>query len=187
MRALLKAQQPDLADLPLRHMASGWDSAIYRLGSQWCVRLPRRAQAVPLLLNEQRWLPTLAPRLPVGCRCQHASDAKAPSFRGHGALWSGKQAAVLEAEPGSEFAANDLIAFLRALHVAPPQDAPRNPVRGCPLEHRAGAFAARLARVAKAMPIAESRLRAVWDMALAASADIGAPPGCTATCIRSTC
>src|SRR5687768_1127800 len=57
---LLRAQHPDLADLGLKPVANGWDNAIFRLGEQLCVRLPRRAAAVDLLRSEQRWLPRLA-------------------------------------------------------------------------------------------------------------------------------
>ena len=62
---LLATQHPDLAGLPLRPVGSGWDNAIFRLGSELSVRLPRRALSVPLVLNEQRWLPEIAPRLPL--------------------------------------------------------------------------------------------------------------------------
>jgi aminoglycoside phosphotransferase (APT) family kinase protein len=36
-----------------------------RIGDDLVVRLPRRAVAVDLLLHEQRWLPGLAPQLPL--------------------------------------------------------------------------------------------------------------------------
>jgi aminoglycoside phosphotransferase (APT) family kinase protein len=38
VRRLLESQHPDLADLPLRLAASGWDNAIYRLGDKLAVR-----------------------------------------------------------------------------------------------------------------------------------------------------
>ena len=43
----------------------GWDNTVYRLGNDHAVRLPRRAAAAALLANELRWLPVLAPRLPL--------------------------------------------------------------------------------------------------------------------------
>ena len=43
VRELLRAQAPRLADLPLASFASGWDNALYRLGEDLTVRLPRRA------------------------------------------------------------------------------------------------------------------------------------------------
>jgi aminoglycoside phosphotransferase (APT) family kinase protein len=65
VRSLLTAQHADLADLPLRQFASGWDNVIYRLGDAYSVRLPRRQLGADLVAHEQRWLPQLAPRLPL--------------------------------------------------------------------------------------------------------------------------
>jgi hypothetical protein len=45
VRGLLQKQRPDLAELPIRVVANGWDNAIVRLGDEWMVRLPRRAAA----------------------------------------------------------------------------------------------------------------------------------------------
>src|SRR5690242_2363669 len=63
--SLLAEQHPDLGDLPLRFVAHGWDNAIFRLGEDLAVRLPRRAAAVALIEHEQRWLPELAGRVSV--------------------------------------------------------------------------------------------------------------------------
>src|SRR5450830_1245940 len=65
VRRLLQAQHPDLADLPLRVVANGWDNVTLRLGDELAVRVPRREMAAQLARNEQRWLPVLAPRLGV--------------------------------------------------------------------------------------------------------------------------
>ena len=65
IRRLLRVQHPDLADLTLDHLDSGWDNVMYRLGLELTVRVPRRQIAAQLLVNEQTWLPTLATRLPI--------------------------------------------------------------------------------------------------------------------------
>src|SRR5690348_13129260 len=65
VRDLLEEQHPDLAHLPIEPFASGWDNKMFRLGEDLVVRMPRRAAAVSLLAREQRWLPELAPRLPL--------------------------------------------------------------------------------------------------------------------------
>src|SRR4051812_44776972 len=65
IRALLRAQHPDLAERPLAIVAHGWDNVLARLGDDLVVRLPRRAAAASLIEHEQRWLPRLAPRLPL--------------------------------------------------------------------------------------------------------------------------
>lgn len=62
VRRLLTEQFPDLAGLPLRLAASGWDNSIFRLGSNLTVRLPRREAAAHLIEHEQRWLPPTHPR-----------------------------------------------------------------------------------------------------------------------------
>ena len=64
-RGLLASQHPDLADRPITVPANGWDNVICRLGGDLLIRLPRRAMAADLVLHEQRWLPVLAPRLPL--------------------------------------------------------------------------------------------------------------------------
>ncbi|HEV3360985.1 MAG TPA: phosphotransferase [Pseudonocardiaceae bacterium] len=65
VRALLREQHPDLADLDLRDVAGGWGNQQWRLGTELGVRMPRTEGAPALLRTEQRWLPVLAPRLPL--------------------------------------------------------------------------------------------------------------------------
>jgi aminoglycoside phosphotransferase (APT) family kinase protein len=65
VRRLLAAQHPDLAGLPVEPLASGWDNVLFRLGDDLVARLPRRTLGAAILVNEQRWLPVLAPRLPL--------------------------------------------------------------------------------------------------------------------------
>lgn len=65
MRALLRDQHPDLADLELRDVDGGWDNQQWRLGDELAVRLTRTGRAPALLDTEQTWLPVLADRLPL--------------------------------------------------------------------------------------------------------------------------
>ena len=65
VRALLRDQHPDLADLELRDVNGGWDNQQWRLGDELAVRLPRTERAPGLLHTEQTWLPVLANRLPL--------------------------------------------------------------------------------------------------------------------------
>jgi aminoglycoside phosphotransferase (APT) family kinase protein len=63
---LLAAQFPQWADLPLTPVSSaGTDNALYRLGGDMVVRLPRIDWAVGQAEKERRWLPRLAPHLPL--------------------------------------------------------------------------------------------------------------------------
>jgi aminoglycoside phosphotransferase (APT) family kinase protein len=67
VRRLLAGQHQDLAGRPVEFLANGRDNAMFRLGDDLLVRLPRREAAAQILLNEQRWLPVLAPtiQLPI--------------------------------------------------------------------------------------------------------------------------
>src|SRR5579863_4444078 len=62
---LVQSQHPDLMSPSILEVSSGFDNTIWRLGDELVVRLPRRQIAVSLIENEQRWLPLLAPRLPL--------------------------------------------------------------------------------------------------------------------------
>jgi aminoglycoside phosphotransferase (APT) family kinase protein len=66
VRRLLAAQFPQWADLPIQRVEpAGTDNTIYRLGDDLVVRLPRRQQNTETLEKERRWLPRLAPLLPL--------------------------------------------------------------------------------------------------------------------------
>jgi hypothetical protein len=57
VRRLLAAQFPNWADLPIEPVESaGTDNAIYRLGNDLAVRLPRVRGAVGQVEKEHRWL-----------------------------------------------------------------------------------------------------------------------------------
>jgi aminoglycoside phosphotransferase (APT) family kinase protein len=63
---LVAAQFPQWANLPLAPVPSaGTDNAIYRLGSDMAVRLPRVASATGQIPKEHVWLPRLASYLPL--------------------------------------------------------------------------------------------------------------------------
>ena len=49
VRGLLRDQHPDLAGLPLEPFASGWDNALFRLGDELAVRMPRRQLGADLV------------------------------------------------------------------------------------------------------------------------------------------
>ncbi len=66
VRRLVETQLPRFAGLPLRPVASsGTDHALYRLGADLVVRLPRIDWAVGQVDKEQQWLPVLGPQLPL--------------------------------------------------------------------------------------------------------------------------
>ncbi|MEU6276480.1 aminoglycoside phosphotransferase family protein [Streptomyces populi] len=65
VRRLLAEQFPRWAGLPLRRVRSaGTVNAVYRLGDDMAVRLPRIADGSGDAVKEHAWLPRLAPMLP---------------------------------------------------------------------------------------------------------------------------
>lgn len=66
VRRLLGAQMPALAELPLRTVEPwGTDNAVWRLGDELVVRLPRVDGAQGQAAKEARWLPQIAQHLTV--------------------------------------------------------------------------------------------------------------------------
>jgi len=175
VRSLVAAQHPDLAERELVAVASGWDNTLWRLGHDLLVRLPRRAVAAPLTINEQRWLPEVAAHLPlpvpVPLRVGQPSEAYP---------WSWSIVPWLSGVPGNltaitrpADAADRLGRFLRALHGAAPPEAPHNPFRGVPLGQRVGAFEDRLTELSS--EIDAPATRRVWDLACGADRWAGPP------------
>src|SRR4029453_4554335 len=65
VRRLLASQFPRGAGLPIGGVGPpGTDNALYRLGDDMVVRLPRVARTVATLEKERAWLPRLAPPFP---------------------------------------------------------------------------------------------------------------------------
>jgi aminoglycoside phosphotransferase (APT) family kinase protein len=66
VRRLVGDQFPRWAGLPVRPVsASGWDNFTFHLGDEMVARLPSAAEYALAVEKEQRWLPALAPRLPL--------------------------------------------------------------------------------------------------------------------------
>jgi aminoglycoside phosphotransferase (APT) family kinase protein len=66
VRRLIAAQFPQWAALPIRPVQfDGWDNRTFHLGPDMSVRLPSAAGYVAQVKKEHRWLPRLAPHLPL--------------------------------------------------------------------------------------------------------------------------
>jgi len=147
VRALLEEQQPEFAAHPLSLVDEGWDNVTYRLGRSHAVRLPRRRIAVDLLLAEQRWLPLIAPRLPL--RVSRTVEAGRPSglFKWPWSVVEWIVGSTADRSPLADDQAGPFGAFLLALHQSAPAEAPSNPFRGVPLEARRKVVEERLGRL----------------------------------------
>ncbi len=173
---LVATQHPDLLG-PIRPVGGGWDNAVFRLGSRWALRLPRREQAVGPLRAEQRWLPVLAAGLqvpiPVPVRTGRAGS-------GYPWPWSvvpwsdGIEGAAGDAV-GRSILAQPLAEFLLALHRPAPDgpEVPHSPVRGVPLSVRDASVRANLGRLPAGFD--RAALTRIWSEAVAAPAWSGPP------------
>ena len=178
IRDLLRDQHPDLAELPLREVEGGWGNQMWRLGDELAVRIQRMDTDFDHQLKERRWLPLLAPRLPLPIPVPMRSGAPSERFP---KMWT-----VMTWVPGlpldqasitrSEHAADTLAAFLRALHVAAPADAPADTVRGGHPSDLTNGFDDFFKSVdADAIGSDAAAVRAVWEDAVAAAAWTGPP------------
>ena len=78
---LIAAQFPHWGHLPLTEVRSaGTDNAVFRLGGDLAVRLPRRRAAAAEAAVQQRWLPRLAPLLPLAVPVPLARGAPGEGF-----------------------------------------------------------------------------------------------------------
>jgi aminoglycoside phosphotransferase (APT) family kinase protein len=175
VRRLLADQHPDLARLPVEFLANGWDNELYRVGDELVARLPRRALGAQIIKHEQRWLPGLAPRLPLPIPYPERTG-----IPGCGYPYSWSVVPYLPGVPAAQANSFDPAAaaaavggFLGALHVPAPADAPANPFRGVPLAERAGTFAANLALIGG--QVDQDAVLPGWDAALAAPGYDGPP------------
>src|SRR4051794_16847440 len=81
VRRLLAVQFPQWAELPIKAVPSaGTDNAIYRLGDELSVRLPRIDWATEQADFEHTWLPRLAPHLPMAIPTPLAHGAPADEY-----------------------------------------------------------------------------------------------------------
>src|SRR5215472_5607555 len=175
VRRLLAAQHPDLAHFPVEVMTNGWDNVMCRVGGELLARMPRREMGARLIVNEQRWLPVLQPRLPL--------PVPAPVRTGQPGLgypwpWSivafiPGQVAALTPPTDPRDAAVSMGRFLAALHTPAAPDAPPHTTRGVPLANRGEALAENLGMLGGRVDRAAA-MRA-WETAVAAPGWAGPP------------
>src|SRR5687768_9288639 len=78
---LIAAQFPQWADLPIAPVEpGGWDNRTFRLGEHMSVRLPSAARYAAQVEKEHRWLPRLAPLLPLPIPVPLAMGAPAVDY-----------------------------------------------------------------------------------------------------------
>jgi aminoglycoside phosphotransferase (APT) family kinase protein len=176
VRRLIELQFPQWAGLPVQPVANGgWDNWTFHLGAAMLVRLPSASEYALAVGKEHRWLPVLAPQLPLPVP---VPLAKGEPGAGYPFQWSVYP--WLDGEPASpgriadpvRFAI-DLAGFLGALRGIDPAGGPRpgkhNWFRGGTLRTYDGQTRNALAELdghidaGLARQIWENALEARWD------------------------
>ncbi|CAM5594145.1 aminoglycoside phosphotransferase family protein [Streptomyces aurantiogriseus] len=183
VRRLLAAQFPQWAHLPVAPVPqSGMDNATFRLGDDLSVRLPRYAHWTGQVAREHRWLPHLAPHLPLP-----VSEPVAQGVPGQGYpypwsvyRWLEGETATTEALADPVRTALDLAGFLTALQTCDAGGGPgpeqSNAFRGVPLGDPRDSIAveARVRPKIEALKgtglVDTDAVTEVWEAALAAPA-----------------
>lgn len=118
LRQLLKAQFPKWAKLPIKPIDSaGTDNAIFRIGSELCVRMPRIESAAKNIEKEHTWLKKLSPHLSLPISVPIEKGKPSETYRWHWSIcrWlEGKNAAVRRIYDLNQ-CAQDLAQFLMSL------------------------------------------------------------------------
>ncbi|AZM56867.1 phosphotransferase [Streptomyces sp. WAC 01529] len=170
-RRLVDAQFPQWAELPLELLdPAGSDHVIYRLGEELSVRLPRHADAVGQARKESRWLPRLAPHLPLAVPESVGVGEPGLGYPWPWAVsrWLEGEVATAETLGDSPRAAVRLAEFLAALQQCTPDAAEAAPedIRADTLAGRDRATRDAISEVAGVFD-AEA-MTALWDAALSA-------------------
>jgi aminoglycoside phosphotransferase (APT) family kinase protein len=171
---LVAAQFPQWAHLPVTPVElDGWDNTTFRLGEDLSVRLPSGDPYVLQVEKEHRWLPILAPHLPLPIPEPLAKGAPGCGFPRPWSVYrwlEGEHATVERVADLNRFAA-DLANFLAALYEVDPAGGP------APGEHnffRGGALTTYDSEVREAIAGLKGKVdtdaaAAVWEAALAAA------------------
>lgn len=176
VRSLLSAQMPDLADERLALVEPwGTANAIWRLGTDLVVRLPRIESATGQVHLEQTWLPLLAPHLSVP-----VSEPVAIGEPGCGYPWAwavhrwlpGEPATIDRMRDPARFA-RDLAQFVAELQAIDPTGAPPARNRARPLSDFD--VATRKAIAGAAHLIDAEAATEVWERAVAVAPHWGPP------------
>jgi aminoglycoside phosphotransferase (APT) family kinase protein len=180
VRRLVAKQFPEWSDLPLDAVRPrGTDNALYRLGDDKVVRLPRREGNVGALAKECRWLPKLAPLLPLPVPVPVAIGKPAAGYPFMWAVYRWLFGRPATDTPIADLgrAATELAGFISALEAVDAADGPRpgshNVARGSPLARRDEATRAAIAGLGDS--IDGDAVTAVWEEALDAPAWDGPP------------
>jgi len=171
---LITEQFPQWAHLPIKPVEpGGWDNRTFHLGESMSVRLPSAEGYAPQVEKEHRWLPHLAPHLPLPIPVPLAKGLPSADYSWPWSVyrWLEGETATLERIPNLEQFATDLGQFLSALQKIDSTDGPppgqHSAFRGGPLTFYD--FETRRAIDALEGEIDSQAATEVWDAALSSS------------------
>jgi aminoglycoside phosphotransferase (APT) family kinase protein len=169
---LVAMQFPHWAHLPVAAVDfGGHDNVTFRLGGDLSVRLPSADAYSPQVGKEQRWLPILAPHLPVPIPEPVALGSPALGFPRPWSIyrWRPGELATAERVHNPSSFATELAGFLTALQAIDPT---RGPIAGAHSFFRGGPLALLDADTRRAIAVLAGELNAdaataAWEAALA--------------------
>lgn len=172
---LITAQFPHWSGLPVERVgAAGTANAMYRLGDDLVVRLPRTAGSADDIATEHHWLPRLAPGLPVAIPVPLGAGVPGEGYPYPWSVYGWLDGSCPTAGATAEAAplARDLARFVTALHRIDPADGPPS--------YRSEPLAARDSTVREALAglrteIDTGAAAEIWETALRAPAQTGPP------------
>ena len=177
---LLITQFPRWANLTIEPVHStGTGNALYRLGDDMVVRLPRIPWAVEQVDKEQKWLPRFAPLLPLNIPVPLAKGKPSEGYPWHWSIYRWLEGEDATTEPIADpcQAATDLAQFITALQqieaTGGPPPGRHNFYRGVPLAMRDQQTRAAIAALHDVLDADE--VTAVWDAAIEVPAWNGVP------------
>ncbi|WP_334164334.1 aminoglycoside phosphotransferase family protein [Phenylobacterium sp.] len=171
-RRLVAEQFPQWAHLPVRLVdRCGWNNRTFHLGDELSLRLPAARWYASAIEKEQRWLPVLAPHLPLPITAPVAVGQPGDGYPWAWSVCRWLPGETAEQDPPKDLArfAEDLADFLLALQRAAATD---GPPAGKHSFHRGGDLAVYDAETREALgklhgQVDTGRARALWDAALA--------------------
>lgn len=173
---LIARQFPQWAHLPVRPVAtSGWDNQTFHLGDRMSVRLPTAREYALAVGKEHRWLPVIAPQVPLPIAKPLAMGEPGEGFAFNWSVYEwidGDRAGLDTIRDLTEFA-GDLAAFLAALRKVDPAGGPEPGLHnwfrgGSPRVYEEQALRAIEALGGR---IPRAAVTAAWEAALAAPWD----------------
>jgi len=176
VRRLANQQFPQWAGLPIQAVANGgWDNWTFHLGAGMLVRLPSASEYALAVDKEHRWLPALAPQLPLPIPVPLAKGVAGLGYPYSWSVyqWLGGEPARADRISDPIRFATELAGFLTALRHIDPADGPRpgkhSWFRGGTLRTYDGEFQSALSKLDGhvdadlAREIWKSALEARWD------------------------